>query len=180
MYLLIKEPGLIFNFRNTEYVSPVEFKFNDKQIDSLLIQLRAADIDNYIISKHKIAKNKIRIENNINTNKIVEVKNENENNKQSENNEINDLKKLLIQLGNNLNNLERKIDDKEFTKHVYHGHDSYVEHDKKVKLEDDIEIFIPDIDLSGMDSEISNDIKIEKSEDNQENSADLLRKILGE
>jgi len=177
MFVYIKDPGLTFIFNGKEYNSPIEFEIHKNKIDDLLIQLRKYDIDNFIISPEKQnKKNNKKI--NIKTNTVNKQRQQNviENNDNKQ--DLSKLENLLLQFSDKLKNIENKIDNQKITQNIVYTNDSIEQQNKKSK--NDIDTFIPEIDLSGMDSEISNDIKIEKSEGNQENSADLLRKILGE
>jgi len=169
MFLYIKHRGLHFRFRNRNYTTPVEIEFEKHQLEDVLIKLRDSDIDDFVISNESKIKRKSRVINN------VKERNINIDNITSSD----EILKILL---NKLNDLEEKITQPTVINKTYIGNESSSADDKSIKSDiDETDKFIPDIDISGMELDNSDSIKIENSaDDSQESSADLLRNVLGD
>jgi len=180
MFLFIKQPGLIFRFRNKEYRSPVEFPFRIENMQNLLVQLKSQGISNFFISPtskkektiHKNTKKKIidqvvKSESVEKPEKIIIEKVIN-----SDSNDA--ILKVLHKMSSKIDQLENKISTTQHTiiKEVSQPNLKNTVN-RKVNNE---EMFIPDIEIGDMG--IKSNIKTEKSEDNSD-SVDALRRLLG-
>jgi len=173
MFLFIKQPGLIFRFRNKEYRSPIEFPFRIENMQNLLIQLKSQSISNFIISPTSISKKK----NCNNTKKIIEqaVKPEKTTIEKVINSDSNNaILKVLHHMSSKIDKLENKISTTQHSivKEVYQTNLKNTVN----KIVDNEDMFIPDIEIGDMG--IKSNIKTEKSEDNSDN-VDALRRLLG-
>jgi hypothetical protein len=171
MFLYIKHRGLHFRFRNRNYTTPVEIEFEKHQLEDVLIKLRDSDIDDFVISNESKIKRKSRVINNVKEKNInINIDN------------ITSSDEILKILLNKLNDLEEKIVQPTIINKTYIGNEGSSADDKCIKSDiDEPDKFIPDIDISGMELDNSDSIKIENSaDDSQESSADLLRNVLGD
>jgi len=167
MYLLIEQPGLTFVYNNKEYTSPIEFEFDKHNLPNLLMQLRDADIEQFTISPNSKKRHSSRVVQNI-------VKKE----KHVEKNIDKDqLLYLLMKVSDKLNSIEQNIQNQKSSVTYVTNNEVIQQSQNKSESSD---LFIPEIDVQGMEVDFASNIKSEKNESNQEDSADFLRKLLGD